>query len=142
MSLADITNKFIVSEDAFKQRLERIVGKALKHCVIDRSGQVLIQNQQLSGRDQVKLVLAARSLASQLDDKISATVTVAEISKYTGLPTNQVRARGKEAINDKFADSPTVGLYQAIPNKIEAFLERISSFEEPAEHTRKPRSGS
>ena len=130
MSLADVKKQFIVDEDAFKERLEQVVGKALKYCRIDKNGQVLIADSSLSGKDQVKLTLAARALAAQLDDQIAADVTVVELCKYTGLPANQVRARGNDAIRDKFAESPEAGVYRAIPRKIEAFLDTISAPEE------------
>jgi len=81
----------------------------------------------LSSKDQVKLTLAARGIAAQLDARIPAEVTVPDIAKYTGLPANQVRARGKDAIKDKFAQSPEAGVYRAIPQKIEAFLDSISA---------------
>jgi hypothetical protein len=125
MSLDELKKQFIVSEDTLKERLEAVVAKALKRCRIDESGQVLIMDSNLPGKDQVKLTLAARALAAQLDVQIAAEVTVLEISKYTGLPANQVRARGKDAIRDKFAESPAAGVYRAIPKKIEAFLDSI-----------------
>jgi hypothetical protein len=127
MSLDDVKKQFIVDDDAWKERLEQIVTKALGHCRIDKNGHVLIADSKLPGKDQIKLTLAARALAAQLDDQIVADVTVNELSKYTGLPANQVRARGKDAIKDKFAESPKGGVYRAIPRKIEAFLDSISA---------------
>jgi hypothetical protein len=127
MSLDELKKQFIVDEDALKARLEPLVSKALKHCRIDKNGQVLITDSNLSGKEQVRLTLAARAIASQLDTQIPADVTVIEIGKYTGLPANQVRARGKDAIEDKFAESPGAGIYRAIPHKIEAFLDDISA---------------
>lgn len=127
MSLEELKKQFIVDEDALKARLEPIVAKALRHCRIDRNGQVLITDSRLSGRDRVRLTLAARAIAAQLDPKIRADVTVPEIEKYLGLPANQVRARGNDAIRDKFAESPRAGVYRAIPYKIEAFLDGLSA---------------
>ena len=126
MNIEELKKQFILDEDVLKTRLEPLVTKALEHCRIDKSGQVLITSSKLSGRDQVKLVLAARAIAAQLDVKIHAEVSVAEIEKYTGLPRNQVRARGKECIEEKFAASPEVGVYRAVAHKIEAFLEGLS----------------
>jgi hypothetical protein len=127
MSLEILKKQFIVDEDALKARLEAIVAKALKHCRIDKNGQVLITEPSMSNRHQVMLTIAARAVAAQLDSQIAAEVTVAEISKYTGLPANQVRARAKDAIRTKFAESPRAGVYRAIPIKIEAFLDSISA---------------
>jgi hypothetical protein len=126
MSLDELKKQFILDDDALKERLERVIAKALEHCRIDKNGQVLIIDSGLAAKDQIKLTLAARVLAAQLDDQIPAAVTVTEISKYTGLPANQVRARGTEAIKDKFAEAPAAGVYRAIPKKIEPFLDSIS----------------
>ena len=125
MTIEELKKQFIVEGDVLKERLEALVSKALRHCRIDKSGQVLISDGQLSGRDQVKLILSARAIASQLDRDIRPEVSVVEIAKYTGLPANQVRARGKECIEHKFAESSAAGVYRAIPHKIEGFLDEL-----------------
>jgi hypothetical protein len=127
MNLEELKKKFIVDDDVLRARLQTIVSKALDHCQLDKHGHVLISNAKLSGRDKVKLTLAARAIAAQLDPKISPEVTGPEIGKYTGLPINQVRARAKEAVDDRFAESPQMGTYRAMPHKIEPFLDSISS---------------
>jgi len=126
MNIEELKKQFIVDEDVLKVRLEPIVTKALSHCRIDKIGQVLITNSKLSGKQKVWLTLAARAIGAQMDASISAEVTVAELEKFTGLPANQVRARGKDAIEDRFAESPRAGVYKAMPHKIEGFLETIS----------------
>lgn len=108
-----------------KSRLEPVVAKALAHCRIDKEGRVEIRGTGLSGKDQVKLTLAARVIGAEMDPSVSPEVSVAEISKATGLPPNQVRARGKDAIEDKFAQSPRSGIYRALPHKIEQFLDGL-----------------
>jgi hypothetical protein len=125
MSIEELKRQFLVDGDVLKMRLEPIVSKALRHCKTDRNGQVLISNNNLSSKQQVILILAARAVASQLDSTISAEVTVAEIHRYTGLPENQVRARGNEAIKDKFAESPKPGSYRAVAHKIEVFIDGL-----------------
>src|SRR5438445_11940279 len=97
-NLDELRKKFFVNGDVLQTRLETIIDKSLKHCQVDEKGQVHITRQKLSGRDQVMLVLAARGVASKLESKISAEVSVAEIANFTGLPENQVRARGRELI--------------------------------------------
>ena len=127
MDLKELRAKFIVEEDAMKARLEPLVAKAMLHCKVDKSGQVFITNTKLSSRDQLVLILAARSIASELDPSISPSVTVAEIGKFTGLPANQIRARGTDAIRGKFAEAPKPGTYRAIPHRIQVFLDSIGS---------------
>jgi hypothetical protein len=126
-SIEELKKQFIVDENLLKSRLEPVVGKALAHCRIDKDGRVEIRSTKLSGKEQVKLALAARAIGSEMDSAISPEVTVLEISKFTGLPPNQVRARGKEAIEEKFAQSPRSGVYRAMPHKIEAFLDGLEA---------------
>jgi hypothetical protein len=127
MSLEELKKRFIVDEDVLKTRLEPIVKKALEHCLLDKKGQVSITSSRLSGKDQVKLTLAARAIGAQMDATISAEVSSPEIAKFTGLPGNQVRARVNDAVKDKFAESPRAGVYRAVPHKIEAFLDSIAT---------------
>src|SRR5258708_27130681 len=127
MNIEELKKQFIVDEDLLRARLEPIVAKALAHCRIDKNGQVEIKNTKLSGKDQVKLTLSARAIGAEIDSAISAEVTVVEIAKFTGLPANQVRARGKDVIADRFAQSPRSGVYRAMAHKIEAFLDTLAN---------------
>ena len=127
MNIEDLKKKFIVDDDVLKTRLEPIVDKALVHCKIDKKGQVLITNSNLSVKDRICLVLSARAIAAQLDPSISASVTVTEIGAFLGLPANQVRARGNDAIKARFAESPSPGIYRATPHKVETFLDGIAA---------------
>ncbi len=127
MNIEELKKQFIVDEDVLRARLEPIVTKALAHCQIDKNGQVDIKDRKLSGKEQVKLTLAARAIGSQMDPAISAEVSVDEIAKFTGLPANQVRARGKDVIEDRFAQAPRSGVYRAMPHKIEAFLDALAN---------------
>jgi hypothetical protein len=125
MSIEELKRQFIVDEDVLKSRLEPVITKALHHCRIDKTGQVLITNPKLSAKDRVLLVLVARVVAAQLDTGIRPDVTVAEICNYTGLPSNQVRARGKDVIQGKFAEGRGPGVYRAVPHRVEAFLDAL-----------------
>jgi hypothetical protein len=126
MKIDELKKGFFVDDDALKERLESIVAKASAHCKIGKKGQVLIINVGLSSRDQVVLVLVARTIASQLDSTVAADVTVSEIREYTGLPANHARARASDAIEAKFAQSTGRGVYRALPHKLEAFLDGLS----------------
>lgn len=125
--IEELKKQFIVDdEDVLKSRLEPIISKALAHCQMDRKGQVRISTK-LSGKEQVKLVLAARAIASQIDESILGEVSVDEISRFTGLPSNQVRARVKDAVEDRFAQCSKAGVYRALPHKVERFLDSIKA---------------
>jgi hypothetical protein len=126
MNTEDLKKQFFVDDDVLKARLEALVSKAQKYCKIDKQGQVMIIDTALSRKDQVMLTLAARSIAAQLDPKISADVNISDIARSTGLAPNQVRARGNEFVKNRIAESPERGIYRATPHKIEAFLDSLS----------------
>jgi hypothetical protein len=125
----ELKNKWFVDGDFLKSRLEPLVAKANCHCKITKEGTVIILDSKLPAKEQVQLVLSARAIAAQMDSEISAEVTAADISKYTGLPTNQVRARANDTIKEKFAVASRRGTYRAIAQKVEPFLDAISHSE-------------
>jgi hypothetical protein len=127
MSIEELKRKFLVDEDVVKARLENLLTKVLQHCVVDKKGRVHINDAKMSGPNKFKLALSARYLASQLDAAISGSVSSAEITDSTGLPAEQVAARAKDAIDKKFAESVGRGVYRAIPQKIDPFLDSLSA---------------
>ena len=115
MSIEEMKQKFIVDDDVLRSRLEVMVSKALKHCVIDRKGNVHFNDPKLrTSREKMKLTLAARALAAQMDEKISSDISVDELIASTGLPRDQVRARAAELVKSKLAHSPKAGVYAAL----------------------------
>jgi|ERR1051326_2726812 hypothetical protein len=127
MSLDELRKSFIVDEEALRSQLEPMVAKATQYCLVGKSGQVHIKNNKLAGARQVMLVLAARAIASRLETEIAADVTVSEISRFTGIPGNQVRARGKDLIKARLAESPSRGVYRALFHKVDDFLDKLST---------------
>jgi hypothetical protein len=121
----ELKNRFIVGANVRRDKLEELVIKALKYCVVAEDGTVHISTKGLGAKIQIKLVLAARSLAAALDDRIRSQVTVDEIEKSTGLPDNQIRARANELVREKFATSQTKGSYAANQHKIDSFLDSL-----------------
>ena len=127
MSIDELKKQFLVDEDVVKERIENLLTKVLPHCVVDKKGTVHINDSKMSGPNKFKLVLCARYLASQLDAKISSAVPIADVETSTGLPASQVRARAKDAVDCKFAETDSQGVYRAKPHKIEAFLDSLGS---------------
>jgi hypothetical protein len=127
MGLDELRKQFIVDDDLLKTRIEPLVAKALQHCRIDKKGLVSITNSRMSAANQLRLILAARAIAAQLDESISADVSLADLEACTGLPANQIRARVNDIIKSKFAGAPVRGTYRAVPHKIESFLDSIET---------------
>jgi Fic family protein len=126
MDIDNLKAQFLIGGEIQKERLAQLVHKALDHCVVHKNGTVELKEKSLAGRDQVKLVLSARLLASKLEESFSGDVTVEEIAESTGLPKNQVAARAKECMDERFAESSTRGSYKARALKVEEFLDTLS----------------
>ena len=127
MELDKLKEQFLVDDDVRTERLEQLIRQALPHCVVDRKGGVHLRGPDRSGKDQVKLVLAGRLVASKLDEAVSSDVSVDQLAEYTGLPKNQAAARAKECLDEKFAERSARGSYKARVNKVEEFLNALSS---------------
>ena len=126
MSIEDLKKKFIVDDDVLKNRLEEIATKALQLCVLDKKGNVHFNNSKLNPTEKLRLTLAARAIASQLDETVSCEVSVAELATNSGMAGNQVRARASDLVKEKSATSPKRGFYAAVPHKVEALLDSVA----------------
>ena len=102
-------------------RLEQLLrSKALPHCVVDKKGTVHPEERGPVRKEQVKLVLTGRLIASKLEAQVSGEVTVDQLAEYTGLPKNQAAARAKECLDEKFAERSVRGSYKARVHKLES----------------------
>jgi hypothetical protein len=126
MSLDDLRSQFVVDDDVRSEKLEALIQRALPQCVVRKNGSVEIKRSDLTGKQTVKLVLAARLLASKLEESVVGEVTVEQMSEYTGLPKDQAAARCKECLDERFAERSTRGTYRARMLKIEEFLDGLS----------------
>jgi hypothetical protein len=122
-----LKSRFIVDDDVINARLEVLVTKALEHCVVDKRGKVHVNNIKLASRDKLKLALAARQLASQLEPTIPSQMSVNDLMESTGLPRDQVRARMSEIVKERFAVPSDSGVFSAVLHKIESFLDSLKS---------------
>lgn len=126
MSIEELKKKFIVDDDALKSRLEAIATKAVEQCAVDKKGNVHFNNPKLNPREKLRLTLAARAIASQLDSTISGEVSVAELSANSGLPKDQVYARAAELVKQKSVISPKKGFYAAVAHKVESLIDSVA----------------
>ncbi len=126
MSLERLREEFLVDSDLGEKQLEVLVRKILPYCLVSKDGFVELKRANLSGKEQVKLVLAARLIASKLDKAVRGDLTAEELSEQTGLPKNQAAARAKESFDEKFAERSARGSYRARQHKIDAFLDGLS----------------
>jgi len=126
MSIEELRNEFLVDDDLGEEKLASVIKRLLPICVVDKRGSVEIKRGGLSGRQLVKVVLAARLIAHVLDQAISDELNAEELAANTGLPKNQASARAKEAFDEKFADRTARGNYRARMRKIHEFLDELT----------------
>lgn len=122
----ELKSLFIVDESIQSEKIEGLVRKALSFCVVGRNGAVHLKDERLSARNKIKLTLAARALAAQMDEQIHAEVSNEELAVSTGLPPNQIRARLTEIQNENFADNAGRGAFKVRTHKIEGFLDELA----------------
>ncbi len=122
MTLDNLKEQFVVDDDVRSEKLERLIEKALPNCVVRKNGAVELRRCGLSAKQQVKLTISARLIASKLDNSIVGDVTIEQLAEYTGLPKDQVAARAKECLDERFAERSARGSYRARLHKVEEFL--------------------
>jgi hypothetical protein len=74
----------------------------------------------------LRLILAARAIAAQMDETLRAEVSLAELATNSGMAENQVRARASELVKEKSATSRKRGFYAAVPHKVEGLLDSVA----------------
>ena len=125
--LEELRKKFIVKEKLDEKRIAEYVNRVLRFGKIAIDGDAIIEREDLSTKDKVGLVLIMRLLASHLEKRISAEISVAEVSRMLDLPKDQAAARLAELVEDKIAIRTDKGVYRTNPPKIGKFLDYLES---------------
>src|SRR5690349_2167247 len=89
-------DQFLVQDDVLAARMAALLPKMIRFCRIDARGHVQILASDLSAKEKIILVAAARAIASRRSSDITEEVSVAELAQATGLRKNQVSARCHE----------------------------------------------
>ena len=125
--MEELIKEFIVDKDKYeKEKIPELVRRILRYCKITTEGQVLFENDGMTLRDKVKLVLVARFLASKLSDNISEEVSVDELLFSIGSNNkDSLATRAKEAVDQGVAKRNSPGKYSIIPFYIEVILDKL-----------------
>jgi len=126
MDLEKLRKEFFVSTDLAEEDIAHLIQVMRPFCAVDKSGNVELRRDDLSGRQQIKLVLAARLVAHKLNESISEELDADDLSGCTGLPKNQAAARAKECVDEGFAKRGARGSYKACPGKLKGFFRELS----------------
>lgn len=129
MSLEDLKKQFIVDEDSMRRDLEPLVRRAIKYCVVDTQGRIHLKDHSMAGKLKIKLALAAKAIAYQLDNTFKAEISLDELATVSGLPANQARARVAEVVEERFAESVGRGSYRANVYRLPRFMDELEKGE-------------
>jgi Fic family protein len=127
MDREELKRKFIQDDTALRESLEEVVNTALEYCSMDAHGRVHLKRHDLAGKLRIKVALSAKTIANQLDESFSAEISVADLSKATGLAENAVRARASEVVDEGFAESTSRGSYRANSFRVAQFLKGLAA---------------
>ena len=123
----ELKDRFIVDEKFDKKKVEKFVERLLPFCKVTKTGAILLERDDFTSTEKIKIALVARFLANSLDESISAEVNSEELSNNLMIPKNQVVARLKELKDERFAFRVSRGIYKVNPLKINDFLNNIES---------------
>lgn len=123
----DLKNSFIVDEDSYtREKVQKFAEKALKFAKISKDGQILIEKHNLPTDDKIKLCLVVRFIAHNFDNNIISSATLSEIKDIVSESTEATGSRLSKITKSGFAKKIERGTYQAMPHKIEPFLDELS----------------
>src|SRR5688572_25108705 len=122
-----LRREFFVNEDLIASRLEEHVAKARRFCTIDLRGNVRVSDEVEGAKNRIQVVLAARAVAARLMPDIIEEVSVVELAEATGLAKDVVSARCGELVKARCIDSSRRGSYRIQQDKIERFLDGLST---------------
>lgn len=123
----ELKKDFIVDEQYYeKEKMPELIKGLSKFCKVGTGGKIYIEFNNLTTRERIKLVFAARLLASKLEKNIIPQMSVDEVVDSANVPRDQVIARLSEFASEGFLSKINKGVYVATPFYIERFLEEIN----------------
>jgi len=125
--LAELRRQFFVDEDLIASRLEALAEKVRRFCTVDKRGNVRVADIVKGAKNQLQVALAARAVASRLNNEILEDVSVAELADATGLAKDVVSARCGELVKSRCIDSSRRGTFRIHQDRIERFLDSLAS---------------
>jgi hypothetical protein len=126
--LEKLRNEFIVDQNKYAiDDIPEQVKKLLRFVKVGSEGKVFIEKRDMSPDVRLKLILVARFLASKLQNEIKADISIEELSQYSYLDKDQVRARMSKIVGEKFANREKRGVFSVLPFKIRKFIDELDT---------------
>lgn len=128
--LEKLKTEFIVDENKYnEERVPQQIKRLLKFARVGTGGKVFVEPRNLSPDYRLKVILVARFLANKLHLEINPQITIEELSEYSHLDKDQVRARMSNIVRQKFAKRVDKGIFIVLPFQINKFIEELNSEE-------------
>ncbi|MEM0314370.1 MAG: hypothetical protein QXQ41_07480 [Candidatus Bathyarchaeia archaeon] len=125
--MEELRKKFIVEEKIDEKKISEYVERSLKFGKVSIDGDVFIEKEGMTTKDQVGLALIMRFLANRLEKNIPAEMNVDELSQFLNIPEDQVAARLVDLTKEKIAVRVDKGVYRANSLRIGKFLDYLES---------------
>ncbi|MBI5228507.1 hypothetical protein HY991_00235 [Candidatus Micrarchaeota archaeon] len=125
--LAELKEKFIIEMGKYeKENLAELVKRTMNFCVVDKSGKVVITFKRLTDKEQIKIALIARFLASELTKgNIPREVTAEELVLSLKQKKSIIAARLKEIKDEGDAERLSRGTYTITSYKLTKMLDEL-----------------
>jgi hypothetical protein len=125
--MEDLKKAFIVDEKAYeKEKIPEQIKKVLKYGKVTKEGRVLLEKNNLTIRDNLKIILIARFLASKLDESIREDITIDEIVASMGTDNKEsLITRMKEIVDEGVAKRLASGVYVIVPFFVDTILDKF-----------------
>lgn len=126
--MEDLKKAFIVDERQYeKEKIPEQVRKVLRYCKVSKEGKVLLEKNNFTLRESLKLILTARFLASKLDGEISEEVSIDElVASMNSSNKESLVTRMKEIVDEGHAKRVSAGAYKIIPFYIDGILDKLN----------------
>jgi len=124
--IEELRKRFFVGETEYNQQLlEKHLEKILEYAVITSDGKVLLKNKDIIDKDKVGVIILARYIGNKLDDSVDEIVTINEISEYSKIDRQVVRARLSTLVEERIILRDDRGKYIMNPINIDKFLLKL-----------------
>jgi len=125
--MEDLKKAFIVDEKAYeKEKIPEQIRKVLKYCKVAKDGKVLLEKNNFTIKENLRIILIARFLASKLDESIKEDINIDEIvACMGGNQKDSLVTRMKEIVDEGIAKRLANGVYVIVPFYIDTILDKF-----------------
>lgn len=130
----NIKKMFILEDENFTGNTANIAKRLIKYGRITKKGEIIIDADNLTQDQILKLCLSIKFIANEMDDKIEKYVKPTDLVKIMNERSESIGSRLSKLLNDGFVKKVGYGRYVINNYKIETFIKSLE------DDNQKPRS--